>query len=110
MMDWEHMKTPSSDASPAKTLLEEIEHLRTSGHGTLDAFRSNFDRRLDGIKALLENLGAPEEIPHRKLRDIRDMLTLLSNPRIKPEKGRLKDLKKMGSISDDLEMLVEHWT
>ena len=104
------MKTPSSEASPAKTLLEEIEHFRASGHGTIDAVRANFDSRLDGIKSLLENLGAPEEIPQRKLRDIRDMLTLLSNPRIKPEKGRLKDLKKMGSISDDLEMMVEHWT
>jgi len=104
------MKTPTSEASPAKTLLEEIEHFRTSGHGTLDAVRANFDCRLDGIKSLLENLGPSEEISQRKLRDIRDMLTLLSDPRIKPEKGRLKDLKKMGSISDDLEMMVERWS
>jgi hypothetical protein len=104
------VKTQKSGASPAKALLEEIEHFRTSGHGTIDVVRAQFDRRLDGIKTLLENLGAPEEIPQRKLRDIRDMLTILSDPRIKPEKGRLKDLKKMGSISDDLEMMVERWS
>jgi len=104
------VKTQNSGASPAKALLEKIEDFRTSGHGTLDVVRAHFDRRLDGIKSLLENLGEPEGIPQRKLRDIRDMLTILSDPRIKPEKGRLKDLKKMGAISDDLEMMVERWS
>ena len=103
------MKTPTAEASPAKTLLEEIEHFRTAGHQTLDAVRASFDSRLDGIKSLLENIGPADDIPQRKLREIRDMLTILSNPRIKPEKGRTKDLKKMGAICDDLEMMVERW-
>ncbi|MFZ4777485.1 MAG: hypothetical protein ACOYM3_19120 [Terrimicrobiaceae bacterium] len=104
------MKNPTSEASPAKTLLEEIKNFREAGHGTLDAVRAHFDSRLDGITSLLENLGAVDEIPPRKLRDIRDMLTILSDPRMKPPKGRLKDLKKMESIPDDLEMMVERWT
>jgi len=104
------MKNSTAEASPAKTLLEEIEHFRAAGHGAHDAARSNFDCRLDGIKSLVENLGTPEKIPQKKMRDIRDMLTLLRDPRIKPGKGRLKDLKKLGSLSDDLEMMVEHWS
>ena len=104
------MKTPPAEASPAKTLLEQIGHFRTAGHGTLDAVRRSFDSRLDGIKSLLENIGPADDIPQKKLRDIRDMLTILSDPRMKPEKGRPKDLKKMGAICDDLEMMVERWS
>ncbi len=103
------MKTPSAEASPVKTLLEEIGNFRAAGHGTLDAVRENFDSRLDRIKSLLESLGSVDDIPQRKLRDIREMLTILSDPRMKPPKGRLKDLKKMESIPDDLEMMVEQW-
>jgi len=104
------MKTPTVEASPAKALLEAIDQFRSAGHGTLDAARANFDLRLDGIKSLVADLGAAEKIPQKKLRDIRDMYTILSEPRMKPEKGRLKDLKKMDSVSDDLEMMVEHWS
>lgn len=103
------MKTPTSEASPAKTLLEEMKNFRVAGHGTLEAVRANFDTRLDRLQSLVENVGAADDIPPRQLRDIRDMLTILSDPRMKPPKGRLKDLKKMESIPDDLEMMVERW-
>lgn len=103
------MKEPSSNASPAKSLLGEIENFRAAGHATLNAIRADFDARLDTIKALVAELEAAGEIPPNKLRDVRDMLVILSHPRMKPEKGRLRDIKKMESISEDLEMMVEGW-
>jgi hypothetical protein len=103
------MKEPTSNASPAKSLLQEIEDFRSAGHTTLDAIRSDIDGRLDAIKALVADLEAAGDIPPKKLRDIRDMLVILSHPRMKPEKGRLRDVKKMESIAEDLEMMVEGW-
>ncbi|MEI6278201.1 MAG: hypothetical protein WCQ16_02310 [Verrucomicrobiae bacterium] len=104
------MEKATAEASPAKTLLEEIEVFRAAGHGTLDAIGANFDAQLDGIKSLVLNLGPVDGLPSKKLRDIRDMLTLLYSADVKPEKGRRKDLKKMTSILADLTMMVERWS
>jgi hypothetical protein len=44
-----------------------------------------------------------------KIRDLRDMLTMLNHRQVKADKGRRKDLKKMESIVKDLGMLIENW-
>ncbi|MFA7344065.1 MAG: hypothetical protein WC003_07155 [Terrimicrobiaceae bacterium] len=103
------MKTGLTEASPAKALLEELEAFRGACHGTLDSIAARLDEQIDSIKFRVEALGSGEDVPSGKNRDIRDMLTLLRNAGVKPEKGRRKDLKKLDSISDDLAMMVEHW-
>lgn len=103
------MKTGLTEASPAKALLEELELFRGICHGTLDSIGARLDQQIDAIKFRVEALGAGENVSSGKNRDIRDMLTLLRNAGVKPEKGRRKDLKKLDSISEDLTMMVEHW-
>lgn len=103
------MKTGITEASPAKALLEELEIFRGTCHGTLDSIGTRLDEQLDAIKFQVEALGAGEDVPSGKNRDIRDMLTLLRNVGVKSEKGRRKDLKKLDSVSEDLTMMVENW-
>jgi len=103
------MKTELTEASPAKALLEELEVFRGNCHGTLDSIGARLNEQIDTIKFRVEALGSGEDVPSGKNRDIRDMLTLLRNAGIKPEKGRRKDLKKLDSISEDLTMMVENW-
>lgn len=103
------MKTGLTEASPAKALLEELEIFRGVCHGTLDSIGTRLDEQLDAIKLRIEAPGSGSEVSSGKNRDIRDMLTLLRNAGVKPEKGRRKDLKKLDSISDDLTMMVENW-
>ncbi len=103
------MKTELTEASPAKALLEELELFREVCHGCLASIGTRLDGQIDAIKSRVEALGAGENVPSGKNRDIRDMLTLLRNSGVKPEKGRRKDLKKLDSISDDLTMMVENW-
>ncbi|MFA7233872.1 MAG: hypothetical protein WC076_07155 [Terrimicrobiaceae bacterium] len=103
------MKTGLPEASPAKALLEELELFRGICHGTLDSIGAKLDQQIDAIKFRVGALGAGENVSSGKNRDIRDMLTLLRNAGVKPEKGRRKDLKKLDSISEDLTMMVEHW-
>ena len=103
------MKTGQTEASPAKALLEELELFRGICRGTLSSIGARLDEQIDAIRARVEALGAGEDVPSGKNRDIRDMLTLLRNAGIKPEKGRRKDLKKLDSISEDLTMMVENW-
>lgn len=103
------MKTEPTEASPAKALLEELESFRGLCHGTLDSIGARLDEQVDAIKSRVDALGAGEEVPSGKNRDIRDMLTLLRNAGVKPEKGRRKDLKKLDSIAEDLSMMSENW-
>ncbi len=103
------MKTGTTEASPAKALLEELESFRGLCHGTLNAIGARMDEQIDAVKFRVAALGAAEDLPTGKIRDIRDMLTLLRNSGVKPEKGRRKDLKKLDSISEDLTMMIENW-
>lgn len=104
------MNDSIASASPAKTLTEEIEIFRASGHATLDAVRAKFNARLDRMNVILGDLGQADGIPQKRVRDIRDMMGVLGNAGMKPAKGRLKDLKTMASICNDLEMTVERWS
>jgi len=54
-------------------------------------------------------LTGAKKVPPAKMRDLRDMLTLLRKFSIKPEKGRRKDLKKIDALVGDLTMLIEQW-
>lgn len=103
------MKNGPAEASPAKALLEELETFRALCHGTLHSISAKVDGQLDAIKSRVEALGSGKNVPTGKNRDIRDMLTLLRNADVNPDKGRRKDLKKLDSITEDLGMLVENW-
>lgn len=99
----------ATDTSPAKLLLEEIEVFRSTFRTALDAYALRIDEELTAIRSKIEEVGGINGIPSSKIRDIRDMLTLLHNVDVKPEKGRRKDLKKLDSIANDLAMMVESW-
>lgn len=103
------MKTGTAEASPAKALLEELDLFREACRKTFDSVAARLDGRIADVKSRVEALGSGEGVPSGKNRDIRDMLALLRNAGIKPDKGRRKDLKKFDSITDDLAMMVENW-
>ncbi len=104
------MKTAPAEASPVKSLIEEIETFRTACRGTLLAIGLKLDERIDTVKSRVEALGPADSLPSSRVRDIRDMLTLLRHVDVKPDKARRKDLKKLDTVSEDLEMMVEHWS
>ena len=103
------MKAKNDDASPVKALIEDIGTFRDLLRSTLDGIASRVDKDLAAVIAKAEGLGDPESIPNSRIHEIRDMLSLLRNADVKPEKGRKKDLKKLEIIKDDLLMLSEKW-
>ena len=103
------MKTGSTEASPAKALLRELEGFRRLCHATMNTVHARMDERIAAVKARIEALGAGGDIPNSKNHDIRDMLTLLGHVAVHPEKARRKDLKKLDSITDDLTEIADQW-
>lgn len=97
-----------SDASPVKLLKSEVAGLRRELHRTLKAYGRRLENDLrkssDGINAL-----APvDELSRETLHDVRDIMTLLRKRRLKPEKGRRKDLRKIESLIEDLQPFVRN--
>lgn len=97
------------DAAPTKAVVEELETLRTAFHGTLQNYAARVDAEIAAISNTVQSKASSNKISSARLRDMRDMLTLLRNSSIKSDKGRRKDLKKIDSILDDLAMLTENW-
>jgi len=103
------MEVDGSEASPMKAALEELEALRAVFHETLQSYAARIEGEIGTVQDVVKSLLGEEKIPEAKLRDLRDMLTLLRSTQVKTDKGRRKDLKKIDSVVGDLTMLIENW-
>lgn len=90
----------SSDASPAKSLVSDLTHLRRTLRNTGKAYLRRLDSELDEILAWAKTRSA--SLPKSELRDLGDMVTLVRKVDVKPQKGRRKDLKKIDATISEL--------
>lgn len=99
----------SLEVSPMKSVAEELDFLRKTLHECLNAYETRVEADLSQIReAVLEQAKNPK-LPPSKIRDLRDMLTLCRTLDLKPEKGRRKDLKKIDSLIEELQLMVKNW-
>ncbi len=98
-------KQNHSDASPAKSLGQELDALQRSLRQTIRFYEKKLTADLKAViawnAALTEN-GKPTR---EQTRDIGDMLSLIRKLKVKPEKGRRRDLRKVDSVIEDLVQL-----
>src|ERR1700740_2827293 len=99
----------SLDVSPAKSFAEEVEILRKSFRACLDVYASRVEAELGHIKELTLAKTQSPHLSQNTISHLRDMITLCRTLDIKPEKGRRKDLKKIDSLIDELNLMVENW-
>jgi hypothetical protein len=99
----------SLDVSPAKSFSEEVEILRKSFRACLDVYATRVEAELSHIKEAALAKTQSAHLSQNTIRDLRDMITLCRTLDIKPEKGRRKDLKKIDSLIDELNLMVENW-
>ncbi len=103
------MEANSPEASPAKSVIEDLDHLRNEFRSALLAYAGRIEEEIALVQKAVSAQTGKKTISSAKLRDLRDMLTLLRKFSLKPEKGRRKDLKKIDALVGDLAMLIEHW-
>jgi rubrerythrin len=101
------MKSDSSEASPSKAVVSELQDLRAELRETASSYVARLDAEIERVRSAVEGMRTSSS--GAKIRDLRDMLTMLNHRQIKADKGRRKDLKKMESIVKDLGMLIENW-
>jgi len=103
------MKLDGSEASPMKAVVGELKTLRQSLRETVSQYQKRIESDIDAVQQVVSQDLEVSKIDSGKLRDLRDMLTVLRHAQVKSEKGRRKDIKKIEGIVADLKILIEHW-
>jgi hypothetical protein len=103
------MDAPAPEASPAKPVIEALNSLQEEFRGALQAYAARIDEDISRVQKAVLSESAKKKFAPAKLRDLRDMFTILRKASIKSGKGRRKDLKKIDALVEDLTMLIEHW-
>jgi hypothetical protein len=97
------------DASPMKSAGEELDFLRKVFREII----SSYSARVEGEIAQIREAVAAEEkkkkLPSSRLRDARDIITLIRTLDVKTEKGKRRDLKKIDGLIEELNRFVENW-
>jgi hypothetical protein len=98
-------RAQSKETSPARLLGSELETLRRDLRTTVRAYAARLELGLAESRAALESNNCAEPSRER-LHQLRDLTILVRKRRLKPEKGRRKDLRKIDSLIEDLQLLV----
>jgi hypothetical protein len=97
--------------SPMKSLAEELEFVRKSFRESIHAYSTRVETQLTQIRdTVLQEAKSEEVPPPARIRDLRDMITLCRTLDLKPEKGRRKDLKKIDSLVEELDLMIQKWS
>jgi hypothetical protein len=99
----------SLEVSPMKSLAEELDFVRKSFRESIDVYSTRVETQLTLIRDAVLHQAKSSKLPPAHLRDLRDMITLCRTLDLKPEKGRRKDLKKIDTLVEELELLVQNW-
>ncbi|CAN5603823.1 hypothetical protein BH18VER1_BH18VER1_06580 [soil metagenome] len=88
--------------SPAKHLQSELQALRGELRATVRAYTARLEVQLAESVAAMPATQPPADLSREQLHEIRDLLSLLRKRKLKPEKGRQKDLRKIDSLIGDI--------
>jgi hypothetical protein len=99
----------SLEVSPMKSLAEELEFVRKAYRESMQVYSRRVEAQLTALRDTVLKQTANPNPSAAQLRDIRDMITLCRTLDLKPEKGRRKDLKKIDTLLDELQLLVQNW-
>ena len=99
-------RAKSKNTSPARMLESELEKLRQDLRATVRAYAARLEVGLAESRAALEVSKPAEELSRERLHELRELTILVRKRKLKPEKGRRKDLRKIDSLIEDLQLLV----
>jgi hypothetical protein len=90
------------ESSPVTMLESELHALHRDLRTTARAYIARLENDLLVCLAVLRACGPIEDASREMLHQIRDLTIIVRNRKLKPEKGRRKDLRKIDSLIVDL--------
>jgi hypothetical protein len=92
----------SRESSPVTMLESELRALHRDLRTVARAYIARLENHLLICLAALRSYGPIEDVSREMLQQIRDLTIIVRNRKLKPEKGRRKDLRKIDSLIVDL--------
>lgn len=90
------------ESSPVTMLESELHALHRDLRTTAKAYIARLENDLLVCLAVLRACGPIEQVSRGMLHEVRDLTIIVRNRKLKPEKGRRKDLRKIDSLIGDL--------
>ena len=99
-------RRPAPGSSPVMMFEGELAALRRDLRRTLKAYAHRLEADLQSTAIIVSALPPAEQLSTEHLHELREMTILLRRRKLKPEKGRRKDLRKIDSLIEDLQLFV----
>jgi hypothetical protein len=100
-----HKKT--REVSPVTMLTDELDAVRRDLRLTIRAYAARLDLDLAESIAAVTRYKRAEDLSSERLHDIRDLTIMMRKRKLKPEKGRRKDVRKLDSLIRDLHSIAQ---
>ena len=94
-------------SSPVTMFEVELAALRRDLRRTLRAYAHRLEADLRNTATVVSALPPAEQLSTEHLHELREMTILLRRRKLKPDKGRRKDLRKIDSLVEDLQSFVQ---
>ena len=89
-------------ASPARHLERELRALRSELRATIRAYAAKLEIDLAESTAAIAAAPPPDSLSREQIHEFRDLVALLRKRKLKPLKGRRKDLRKLDSLISEV--------
>lgn len=96
------------ETSPVRQLELELHLLRRELRTTARAYTLGLERDLLAVLASLSQLAPVESLSREELHRVRDWSIMVRQRRLRPEKGRRKDLRKIDNLVSELRPLLDN--
>ena len=99
----------SPDDLPVNPTLEELVFVRKVLHDVAAKYVARIDGELNEIREAVASIAAKKKVPVERVKSLRDLLLILREVEVKPEKGRRRDLKKIETAAKEMRRIVATW-
>ena len=99
-------KKPRREVSPVTMLTDELDSVRRDLRRTIRAYAARLELDLAQSIAAVARYKRGEDLSRERLHDIRDLTIMMRKRKLKPEKGRRKDVRKLDSLIRDLQSIA----
>jgi len=94
------------EVSPITMLTDELDAVRRDLRRTIRAYAARLELDLAESIAAVTRYTRGEDLSRERLHDIRDLTIMMRKRKLKPEKGRRKDVRKLDSLICDLQSIA----
>jgi hypothetical protein len=92
--------------TPVTKLQMELTNLRRKLRTALRAYGARLEIDLAESIAIVAEFKPVESLPRQRFHEIRELTNLVRNCKLKPEKGRRKDLRKIDSLIREIHSMT----